>query len=523
LADGSAKIVQLCTPYKYSYIVLTKNCFFVTLMLLASHHAGAQVANPTMPENYCGTHHFSEWLDWYHDHKQELASMRNDDTTWLYVPVTVHLVAPDNSTAYFSRPNVFRIMCELNEQYAPARIGFYFVPNEPFVYHNKSSWYQHDWDGGADMINSTRIPGRLNCYIVDDPAGNCGYSWYDAIVMSDNCSGPGNSTWAHEAGHHFSLPHPFYGWEGHTWNFTQPAPAEWEGYPVEKMDFSNCYESGDRFCDTRPDYLNYRWGCANDSLSTTVQRDPNGVEFRSDATLYMSYSLDACSSRFTAEQIEAMRTNLYTEHADYLNSEQSPQPLQANYTIQYVSPIDSSIQQYNDVWLDWDPIPGATFYHIEVASSPYFSLVFQSSIVEGGVTTLNITKNLPNNRTLYWRVFAYNEWQLCEPVGQVPSEIFKTKNLSATNELESVADIHLAPNPTSGGNPVVLSVNSSESLDILMTIHDTAGRLCVQQNSTMYAGDNRLEVPTSDMQPGLYFVSIQTKYGTLVKRMVITE
>ncbi len=84
---------------------------------------------------------------------------------------------------------------------------------------------------------------------------------------------------------------------------------------VEKMDFSNCYDSGDRFCDTRPDYLNYRWACAPDSLSVTVQKDPNGVEFRSDATLYMSYSLDVCSNRFTDEQIEAMRTNFQFKKA----------------------------------------------------------------------------------------------------------------------------------------------------------------------------------------------------------------
>lgn len=505
----------------FSIIVLTKNYCFTLLFFLIVQGLMAQTNGGSQPSNYCGTHTYSPWLNWYHDHKNELSSLRNDDTTWLYVPVTIHIVGPDNAVNFYSETQVFRIICDMNEQYAPARIYFYLLPGESFVYHKNSSWFQHNWDGGAEMIEETRIPDRLNCYIVDDPAGNCGYSWYDAIVMSDNCSGDDNSTWAHEAGHHFSLPHPFFGWEGHSWNFSTPAPPEWDGYPVEKMDGSNCYVSGDRFCDTRPDYLNYRWGCANDSLSVTAQKDPNGVEFRSDATLYMSYSLDACASRFSDEQITAMRTNLNTEHASYLLSSQTPNFI-GEYTIQYLSPVDSAIQQYNNVYLEWAPVENATFYQVEVSSSPYFSIIFASEIVHG-VTSYSITKNLPNNRTLYWRVYAFNEWSLCQPATPAVPAIFKTKNLSATNELESVADIQVTPNPVSGGRPAVVQVNSSESLEILLSIHDTAGRLCHQQVTEMYSGDNRMEIPTSGMEPGLYFISIQTPYGTMVKRLAVTE
>jgi hypothetical protein len=503
--------------------VLTKNYYFTALLLLSLRILSAQQINPTIPQDWCGTHGYSPWLTWYHDHKAEISSLRNDDSTMLYVPVTMHLVGPDNATSFYEEKDCFRILCELNEQYAPARIYFYFSPGEPFVYHAKSSWYNHDWEGGQDMIESTRIPDRLNCYIVADPAGNCGYSWLDAIVMGTGCSNPGNSTWAHEAGHHFSLPHPFFGWEGHNWTFNQPAPLEWDGYPVEKMDGSNCYDSGDRFCDTRPDYLNYRWNCDAQQLSTVTQKDPDGVVFRSDASLYMSYSLDACTSRFTEEQIEAMRTNLFTEHISYLQTFDFGGLVADDAKVTYLSPIDSSIQQYNNIVLEWAPVDNATFYYVEVSTSPFFSIVFSSAFVYDNITSLKITKNIPNNKTMYWRVTPYSEWDVCKSIASLPPAIFKTKNLSATNELERVADISLTPNPVAGGNSVILGVNSSESIDMMLTINDASGRLCFQKFVEMYSGDNQMNVSTDRLEAGLYFVTIQTSKGTLVKRLVVTK
>lgn len=498
----------------------TKNYFILALTLLLYSHVNAQVLTPA-PGNWCGTHGQSPWLNWYHDHKSELAAYRDLDSTWLYVPVTIHIVTNDQGGGGYPEGNAFRILCEMNEQYTPARIRFYLMPGESFVYHAKSSWFEHDWSGGAEMIETTRIPDRLNCYIVNDPAGNCGYSWYDAIVMGSGCSEAGNSTWAHEAGHHFSLPHPFYGWEDREWNYNTPAPIEWDGYPVEKMDGSNCYESGDRFCDTKPDYLNYRWSCGSDGLSTTQQKDPNGVPFYSDGSLYMGYALDACTSRFTEEQIVAMRTNLYTEHSAYLQETEPGLEIPNNYQVTYITPIDSSIEQYNNVWLQWEPVPNASFYQVEVSNSPNFSILFNNTFVQNA-TTLNITKNLPNNKVMYWRVRAYSNWDLCNSVLSQPA-VFKTKNLSATNDLERVAEIAVNPNPVMAGTPFFLKVNSSERFEILLTLHDASGRLCYQRRTEIYTGDNLLDIPSDQLEAGFYFITMQTTRGTIVNRLVVTE
>ncbi len=156
----------------------------------------------------CGYRGKSSWLTWYQANRQQLVQSRGSDTSWLYVPVTLHIVGPSNAITLDAGPAV-RAICNMNEQYADAHIRFFLMPGDPIRYLFNSEWNDHDFNGGADLITSNNLPGRMNAYLVANPAGNCGYSWLDAIVMGRGCSGPDNTTWAHEAGHHFSLPHPF--------------------------------------------------------------------------------------------------------------------------------------------------------------------------------------------------------------------------------------------------------------------------------------------------------------------------
>ena len=57
---------------------------------------------------------------------------------------------------------------------------------------------------------------------------------------------------------------------------------------VEKMDGSNCHYAADGFCDTSPDYIDYRWPCNDNLESNVTQMDPNGETFQSDGSLFMS-------------------------------------------------------------------------------------------------------------------------------------------------------------------------------------------------------------------------------------------
>ncbi|MCW5921385.1 MAG: zinc-dependent metalloprotease [Saprospiraceae bacterium] len=472
----------------------------------------------------CGYTGKSPWLEWYQANRANITQARGDnDTAWLYVPITIHLVGTSFGTGHYKMDQALRAVCEMNAQFAEGRIRFYLMPGDPVRYHNNSAWNDHQYfPGGDEMINANRLPNRMNVFVVSNPAGNCGYAWQDAIVIGVNCSGPGNTVWAHEAGHHLSLPHPFVGWEGFSWNYTQPAPAEIYGHPVEKTDTSNCYFSADGFCDTRPDYLNYRWPCNSEQQSIVIQRDPDGVQFRSDATLIMGYAYDACASRFTPEQIEAMRSNIYFEHSQYLQIFDPLPEIDDNATVHLISPVDSQTVHFKEITFTWDTVPGATMYNLEIGLAPNFNPKMYNQ-VHYNTTSVTVTGGIPNNRDILWRVRAYSEWDVCQPNTNAQIGVFKTKNLTSTNDLERVAVAELSPNPVSGGLPAVLNVSSDEYIEAVLAVHDAAGRLCQSQNVRLSPGDNRINIATERLNTGIFIVSLRNERGALVKRLAIAE
>lgn len=362
----------------------------------------------------------------------------------------------------------------------------------------------------------------MNAYLVSNPSGACGYYWLDAIVLGRGCSASGNTTWAHEAGHFFSLPHPFVGWEDTGWDFSKPAPTFINGAEVEKKDGSNCQWAADGFCDTEPDYLSYRWTCDANARSIVNLKDPNGVQFRSDATLYMGYAVDACASRFSTEQIEAMRANYDAEHAEYRLTEPVQKNLPPNFSVPLISPVDSTLVQYNNVTLEWQPVEDATIYTVELSFvSNFGALLLAETLVN--TNKLTISKPLPNNRLLYWRVRAYSTWDLCASGQVVQKGVFKTQNLLATNDLERTLSSELAPNPVIAGLPATLTLNSEESMDALLLLTDASGRQCYREVLNITPGENLLEVPTNTLSAGLYILTLQNEKGAILKRLAVSE
>ncbi len=473
----------------------------------------------------CGYTGTSPWLDWYQRNSALFEAAEDGDTAWLYVPVTLHLVGTSNGTGHFPLEQAITALCWTNSLFEEARIRFYLMPTDPVRYYNNSSWYDHDFSGGFNMLNTVvpSLRNRLNIFIVGNPADNCGYAWMDAVVMRNSCSGPDNITWAHEIGHHFSLPHTFSGWEGFDWNYSQPAPPTISGRAVEKTDASNCYSAGDGFCDTPPDYLNYRWPCDAAGLSTVPQKDPDGVTFHSDGSLIMSYAFDRCSGRFSPEQIAAMRANLQTEHKSYLQINTSMPELPDDAQVELVSPLDSTqFVQYNHIELKWKKVPGARYYVVEISRTPTFSQRFYS---ETFVDTDHavVTKTLPNNWTLFWRVRIYSDWDLCQPHDQAQIGSFRTQNLSATNELERRVAFMLKPNPATAAHPAQWVAQVENAMTVALTLHDAAGRPCWQDEVRLYPGENTIALPTAQLAAGIYTLGVRNELGLAVRRLVVAE
>jgi hypothetical protein len=492
-------------------------CLFLAFFLLFLQKTTAQTPNP------CGTPaEKSEWLRYYQAHLADFPQ-RNDDTTWLYVPMTLHVVGTDVGTGYFSTEKCFTALCELNQDYFESRIHFYLARGLNFI--DNSAWFNHaEFGPGGQMMQQNNFADCLNSYIVSNPAGNCGYYWgqFDGIALNKSCVESGDNTWAHELGHNLSLPHPFFGWEGHNnYNYTKPAPTDWDGYPVEKTDGSNCQFASDGFCDTPPDYLNYRWDCNSEDLSFVTQNDPDTIPFVSDGTLYMSYSLDKCSSRFSHEQIKAMRTNLQTQRADILSITQPTPDLASNATAEPISPINAEIVQFDSVHLVWQAVPGAEFYNISVALYNIPGAKFFVKMVDASQTSVDVKVILPINKDFRWSVIPYSTWDFCKPDSTILGK-FHTANLLAINELERIADVQLVPNPASIGSGSRLEIASSEAFSGRLEILDFSGKnIFTQNNIQLFEGENTVELPISNLPQGVFFVHLSSEKGRISRRLAI--
>jgi hypothetical protein len=235
----------------------------------------------------------------------------------------------------------------------------------------------------------------------------------------------------------------------------------------------------------------------------------------------MSYASDQCMDLFSNEQIAAMRANLKFEHADYLQVFQ-PQPgIPDDTIVQLISPIDSAAVQFDDIELKWSPVPNAQYYSVEASIFPNFGVNIFQSITNN--TSIAVNAFIPSNRVVYWRVRPYSDWSVCDPIQSPQKGIFRTKNLTATNELERHAVAQLAPNPASGGNPSQLRVNSDEAMEAQLTLHDAAGRLCYQQQMRIINGENVWDIPTAQLESGLYTVTLVNELGRTVLRLAVVN
>ena len=473
----------------------------------------AQTTNDIYP---CGNDdYYSPWLQHYLAHP--IAGPRDGEV--LYLPLQIHSVGADDGSGRMDERQLLAAFCTLNEDFAPTDIQFYLAGPINFI--DNSSYYEHDYADGFEMMNTHSVPGVINCYIVERAAGACGYfaPGPDAIALNKNCNSPQDHTWAHEVGHYLSLPHTFFGWEGEDHDYAQPAPNDWDGWEVERMSGDNCTFAGDGFCDTPPDYLNYRWGCTGDGFSGVTQFDPDSVAFQSDGTLFMSYSSDGCMNRFSAEQTAAMRA-MVLDYREYLLD---PVPTIEDWVIdeenmvltpEYPTPgepVDASA----GLTISWEPIAGATYYLVQVNPVPNFIIIFDTYLTNE--PSLTLTDLLPG-RNYYYRVMPYSPLMTCQ--GFTNSTSFTTAVVTGATTLDLDASLQLFPNPVHGGI-VNVFIAQREAATANLVLTDALGRPVLQQNYSDISDQRDLQLDVSRLPNGVYTLRWQAGQQFISRKLVV--
>ena len=155
------------------------------------------------------------------------------------------------------------------------------------------------------------VPGTMNVYCtpqINHDFGLCGYAQYPTgttFVVQNDCMDSGDTTFSHEAGHYFGLPHTFEGTES--------------GSNPECVDGSNCEVAGDYFCDTdADDNGGWNWSCNYTGGGTDVC---NGTPYSPDSTNLMSYAPDWCTTEFSEEQKSMFLWQAQTYRGSHLSDE----------------------------------------------------------------------------------------------------------------------------------------------------------------------------------------------------------
>ena len=481
----------------------------------------------------CGTQPvIAPMLENYRSHPEAFAGERSSDT--LFVALQLHLLAKDNGIGRISPERLLDAFCRLNADYAYSNIRFYSKYDWHLI--DSTGWYMHDTiTEGIDMMLANNIPDALNIYFASNVAGNCGYNLpYAGVAVANGCAGPADHTWAHEIGHALSLPHPFLGWEGKTYNSINPTPdtltynythfhdtldlvpAPLDTTVSERLDGSNCAVAADRICDTQADFLSYRWECDAQNRSIALQTDVNGESFRSDGTLFMSYAADGCQSRFSNEQIAIMRATLETEKQAWLTDNppavevEGPVTLQFPINLQQAPPVGAMAQ--------WSSSPGATHYLIQVSLLQSFI----AKAVDMVVTDTNIIlPNLLANKKYYWRVRPFNNWSTCVPFTE--TGVFNTTDFVSATEPENDG-WRCYPTLLTAGQFMSVELPAAwVNHPVKFAVYDAAGRSLWQQSTSPVYNQTILNLPSENWPAGVYRLSAIGATGLKSETIVVAK
>lgn len=448
-------------------------------------------------QHFCGTKDtdIDEWI-------AQMEKMGGRPTTkilntrsTIYIPMHYHVVTKSDKTGGFPLNYLFSLHCDLNQRYADAGIDIkFYIDTISYIY---SSTLFDMTNTEESQINTFNTLKHCNVYLVNDPAGACGYTYrpntfnspsrrsaiyLQASYLNTNCTEPGSTTLTHEMGHWLDLPHTFYGWEGKTYvNQTSPTGIRRENVARTGTN-ANCSTNGDGFCDTDPDYVSDRWTCP----SSTQYKDPTGAIFTLNATNYMCYTSDVCMNKFSDLQKSQIVFSMskYNERKD-LAALPVPNYLKIDSFKYYYPKTTNATTRISttNLKLIYSKQANATMYNVTLAKgttvlNSAFNFAPTTILIDTLVsdTFLYINPTVfgtitNNNNYYYWKVRAINKLYPCNE-SVIKYQSFRITDMNVSISLKNVtcngdADGRITINNNSGLSNLKFYMDNSIITDLV--------------------------------------------------------
>ncbi len=473
----------------------------------------------------CSTHHSDQFMKRLDNNVKYLSEHpETKDPTKRYVPIKFHLVANTDGDGRMPEEFVYRQMCRINQDYDT--LGLVFYIDGDFNYLDNTSIYEHTGTQFGPMVQNKK-PATINVFLVNtvgdaggyySPAGDFVAIPKEYFLREDNVP------FSHEIGHFLSLAHPHVGWEDEPYTPAQygecvtiqtVGSSQTGGQiVVELQDGSNCTTAADRICDTPPDYgfmqstntCNNTWeGTVKDRNNDLIYTLPNSI---------MTYNGYACQTyTFTHGQANMMRADY--DNRNNLEKDYVPNLVQISSTpVQNFPEAFSTVDTYNSVTFDWDPVDGATSYMLVIGG--------QSSQKIITTETEYFTNSLEANGSYSWKVYPISEIGSCFATNDIL--FFTGDNTSAINELENVSSISVFPNPVSVSKDLHISMDLDQALEINISLVSNTGKVVkTEQYGLVSKGSFTTSLSTDDLSAGIYLVKIASDKGQIVKRVLLSK
>ncbi len=496
----------------------TRQITLISLGLLFSSIGNAQSVNP----KWCGTGQVTQTT---RDFLKSIDYTQNLTENTINIPVTIHIIRSDQGGGSFTAARAIDGLCDVNNRFAGTGMKFFLAGNPRFI-DDSDLLNPVDWSIPIDMLDVYNVPRTVNIYYTNLSALSlCGFAFYPltgpggfqndgGVVMSFACSQPNGTTLAHELGHYFALPHTF---DQTSENPLDPLYAELVTRNTNEIlprRSANCSNAGDYFCDTPADFIDYRWSCP----TAATALDLNGDVLRPDSSYYMSYSSDVCMSRFSEQQVLAMRATVANTNAPrgylLLNTPGVlPDISQLAPTSLVPAEGDSNIAG-NFAEFRWTRVAGAQYYNLKIYQ--FGGLLMDTLIVD--TVFVNRSNAIRANRNLSWEVRALNQVSLCTPYSTRNN--FRTGNFIglSTSSLE-LGTLQLWPNPIRSGE--TLNLTGLKEGVTSISVYDLQGRKMVQSSILVETNTTIFELP--NLKQGVYLIETQNGDQLLRQRIVIKD
>ncbi|MCO5249808.1 MAG: T9SS type A sorting domain-containing protein [Candidatus Kapabacteria bacterium] len=187
--------------------------------------------------------------------------------------------------------------------------------------------------------------------------------------------------------------------------------------------------------------------------------------------------------------------------------------------VQLVSPSNNATELPNFFTFNWAEVDRAFGYELQIATTNNFAegTVFYSS--SSIWQNSKLVYDMPYDSQLWWRVRAWNE------DGEAPwsnTWTFSTLNPASVEDFTSETETFAYPNPAIDATYIVFDMDKSVNTNI--KIVNMLGREIQKiDNYATQSGENRLQLNTANLVPGIYIFMIEYNGGRINGKFVVNK